>query len=136
MTSPDPAWVAGVLDSLARIRLRETDAGTMLAEVSISSAKLGVLDALAEVTGVKVVRVRRHYKRLGCSDHCTVKHHMVDSETGRWQVVGARAVVVLRACRPHLHALADEADAVLEAAGDAPVKPATAAKMHELGWAP
>ena len=130
----DPAWVAGVLDCLARVRIRDTDSGSQLAELSISSPRLDLLAVLARSTGVKVVRVRRHYARAGCRAHCPDPHDHVDSDTGRWQLTGARAVVVLRVCRPYLVTLAAEVDEILAATGDAPIKPATLAKIRALGW--
>jgi hypothetical protein len=128
------AYVAGVIDSLARVRIRDTDDGTRLAVVAISSPKLDLLRTVAQLTGVRVVRVRRHYGRVGCTVHCDEPHLHVESDTGRWELVGARAVIVLTAVRPYLVTLADEVDAVLRVTRKAPSKPATIRKMHALGW--
>lgn len=135
MNGGQVAWVAGVLDSLARVRIRETDDGTSLPVVAISSPKLDLLRAVAELTGVQVVRVRRRYDRVGCDVHCDKRHLHVQSDTGRWELVGARAVVVLRAVRPYVVRLGDEIDTVLAATAAAPCKPSTLRKMAELGWA-
>jgi len=128
------AHLAGVLDALARIRVRELDNGTALAVVAISSPDLELLRYVAGKTGVKVVRVRRSYDRLGCELHCDKRHLHVASDTGRWELVGARAVIVLRSVRPYLVKLGDQVDQVLEVTSSAPVKPATVAKMAALGW--
>lgn len=129
------AYVAGILDSLARVRVRELDNGTKLAVVAISSPNLDLLRVVAQLTGVKVVRVRRSYGRVGCTQHCDQPHLHVSSDTGRWELVGVRAVMVLRAVRPYLVTLANEVDDVLAVTANAPAKPATVRKMHALGWA-
>jgi len=128
------AYVAGVLDSLGRVRIRETDEGTKLAVVAISSPDLGLLRHIAGLTGVRVVRVQRQYDRVGCDTHCDRRHLHVQSDTGRWELVGARAVVVLRNVRPYVVRLGSEIDAVLDVTADAPSKKATVRKMVELGW--
>ena len=78
--------------------------------------------------------VTRDYQRMGCSDHCTEAHMHVQSVTARFQLTGARARTFLLAVRPHLFIKADEADMILEASKDARSKPATTAKMREMGW--
>ena len=133
--SPDAAWLAGVLDAIGRIRVRYADSGTALAEVAVSSPHVELLEKVAAMTGVKVTPVRRDYNRLGCSEHCREPHLHVESITGRWSLTGARAVIVLRAIRPHLVVLGPDADRVLAYAGDAPFKKATVDKMRALGWA-
>jgi hypothetical protein len=129
------AYVAGVLDAVGRVRVRELDNGTRLAVVAVSSPNLPLLRSLAELTGVRVVRVRRRYDRVGCETHCDKRHLHVVSDTGRWELVGARAAVVLRNVRPYVMRLGAEVDGVLAVTAGAPSKPATARKMVELGWA-
>lgn len=129
------SYMAGVLDSLGRVRVRELDNGTQLAQVAISSPNLALLRHVAQLTGVTVTRVRRHYTRVGCTTHCKEKHLHVESDTGRWELTGARAVIVLKAVRPFLVLLGSEVDTVLAATAGAPRKPATVRKMVELGWA-
>lgn len=135
MTPEQVAYVAGVLDALARVRVHETDGGTLLPTVAVSSPNLDLLRHMAELTGVSVTIVRRNYDRLGCTEHCQEKHLHVTSHTGRWSLVGARADVVLKACRPHLVMLGRDVDQVLAQTAGAPRKPATVAKMRRLGWA-
>lgn len=129
------AYVAGVLDAMGRVRVEPADSsGTLMPYVGISSANLGPLQHLARLTGVGVTMVRRDYMRVGCALHCAKRHRHVESVTGRWQLTGARARVVLVAVRPYLVALADEVDAVLDLTADAPSKAATTTKMRALGW--
>jgi hypothetical protein len=128
------AHLAGVLDAMGRLRVHESAEGTRLAHVGISSANVPLLDHYARLTGVGVTLVRRDYGRVGCATHCDKPHMHVLSETGRWQLVGARAAVVLAAVRPYLVTLGPEADAVLAATAGAASKPATRRAMAELGW--
>lgn len=128
------AHLAGLLDAIGRVRVQESAEGTRLAHVGISSPNLGLLQHCARLTGVRVTHVHRDYDRLGCGEHCGEAHLHVESTTGRWQLVGARASVVLAAVRPYLTTLGPEADAVLEACEGAAWKPATRRKMVELGW--
>lgn len=135
MTPETLGYVAGLIDALGRIRVRDLPNGTRLVAVGISSPRVELLRHLAGLTGVRVVEVRRTYDRLGCGDHCQEPHLHVDSHTGRWELTGARAVVVLRAVRPYLVTRGPEVDYALRVAGDSPAKPATRRKMVELGWA-
>lgn len=128
------AWCGGVIDAIGLIRLRETDAGSNLAYVGVSTAQLPIAQRLADLTGTKVTTVRRDYTRLGCSQHCTEPHMHVLSVTARWSLTGARALAFLTAIRPYLTFKADDTDEVLAASKDAPSKARTTAKMRELGW--
>lgn len=135
MNTTRTAYVAGVLDAVGRVRIRELDNGTRLATVAISSPNLPLLRHVAALTGVRVVHVKRRYDRVGCETHCDARHLHVVSDTGRWELVGARAVILLRSVRPYSVRLANDIDFALAVAGDAPVKPATVRKMRSLGWA-
>jgi hypothetical protein len=130
----DLAYLAGIIDSIGRLRIHESAEGTKLAHVGVSSPDLVLLDRCASLTGVRVTRVRRDYDRLGCSAHCAEPHLHVLSLTGRWQLVGARATIVLTALLPYLVGRHDEAVEILDHCGDAPQKRATARKMNALGW--
>lgn len=130
----DVAYVAGLVDALGRVRTRETTAGTLIAELSISSGNVSALSYVAHLTGVRVVRTSRRYPRVGCREHCPDPHRVVESASARWQLTGARAVVVLRAIRPYLRALGDTVDEVLDMTADAPSKPGTTRRMISLGW--
>ena len=128
------AWCAGVVDALALVRLRETNAGSALAYVGVSTALLPVAAQLADLTGTRVTTVRRNYDRAGCTSHCLEPHLHVDSTTARWSLTGARAVTFLQAVRPWLTVKAELVDMALAASAGAPSKPATTQKMADLGW--
>jgi hypothetical protein len=130
----DLAYFAGLLDALARLRTIRSSDRTRLPVVAISSPNLGLLHHCARQTGVKVTAVNRDYLRLGCDQHCTERHLHVASSTGRWQVAGARATVVLFACLPFLVDLHDDAEHLLRLGLTAPKKPQTVAAMRRLGW--
>jgi hypothetical protein len=134
VTPEDVAWCGGVIDVLGLLRLRDTDAGARLPSVFISTPYAPIAQRLAYLTGMTVTTVTREYKRVGCSDHCTEPHLHVVSATARWSLTGSRAQVFLKAVRPYLFVKGAECDELLEASANARFKPATAAKMHELGW--
>lgn len=134
VSAPEIAWCGGVVDSLGLLRLRETDAGAHLPSVFVSTPHLPIARRLAELTGVKVTMVTRDYKRMGCGDHCTTAHLHVQSTTARWSLTGSRALVFLQAVRPYLFVKAEEADLLLESSSNPRSKPATTAKMREMGW--
>ena len=134
LTPQQIAWCGGVIDSIGLIRLRETDAGSSLASVSVSTALVPIAERLASLTGTKVTTVHRSYNRLGCSSHCTEPHLHVSSTTARWSLTGARALTFLNAIRPFLSVKAELADEVIAASKDAPSKPRTTQKMATLGW--
>jgi len=134
LATEEIAWCGGIIDALGLIRLRETDAGSQLPSVYVSTPNLPIAQRLADLTGIKVVTVNRDYKRMGCGKHCTEAHLHVQSVTARWSLTGARARAFLVAVRPYLFFKAADADAVIEATRDAPSKPRTTQKMAELGW--
>lgn len=134
LTPEQIAWCGGVIDAIGLVRLRETDAGSSLAYVSVSTALLPIAQRLADLTGTSVTTVRREYNRLGCSQHCTEAHQHVQSVTARWSLTGARALTFLQAIHPFLGVKIGEVDEVIAAAKDAPSKPRTTEKMASLGW--
>jgi hypothetical protein len=79
--------------------------------------------------------VIRDYDRVGCGTHCTEPHLHVDSVTGRWQLVGYRATVVLANVLPYLVDRHDDAEALVVLGLAADHKTQTAAAMRRLGWA-
>ena len=127
------AYIAGVIDCLGLVNIRETET-SKLAQITVSFGNLDLLKYCAERTGVGVTTVTRDYKRMGCSSHCDEPHLHVTSVTGRWQLVGARAVIVLLNVQPYLVSKAKDAADVLDVTADAPRKGATSGKMRGLGW--
>ena len=72
--------------------------------------------------------------KAGCSEHCGEKHQHVQSMSGRWSVTGAKATVVLWNIRPYQHLQVKAADTALVVGLGTGYKPATVARMAELGW--
>lgn len=130
----DLAYLAGVLDAIGRFRVHTTAEGTRLPHVGISSPNLPLLRRCATLTGVKVTTVVRDYDRVGCGTHCDDAHLHVDSVTGRWQLVGYRATVVLAAVEPFLVDHRGQANDLLAVGYAADHKPQTATAMRRLGW--
>lgn len=89
----DLAYVAALIDQFGKLRTR-TVSDTELPEVLIQG-RIGALGWLAELTGTRVVEIRKAYARHQCSEHCPERHTDIASVTGRWVVTGARATVVL-----------------------------------------
>lgn len=136
MTSLDPqtlAYLAGIIDVQARITTRSVGDAT-LPMVAVSSPNHALLHWLGEITGVRPFVTSRSYARHACGTHCPSPHAHVTSTSGRWCVSGAKATVLLRAVRPLLRLQAEDADAALAAGRAAAFKPATVAKMRQLGW--
>lgn len=136
MTIPatDLAYLAGLVDAVGRLRTHTTTEGTTLPHLGISSPNLQLLRHCATLTGVKVTNVIRDYDRVGCGAHCTEPHLHVDSVTGRWQLVGWRATVVLAAIQPYLHQQRGHANDLIQLGLAATHKPQTATAMRRLGW--
>ena len=99
-----------------------------------SCPNLSLLDWLAERTGTSVTRVRRDYTRNGCAMHCPQAHVHIQSHSGRWSLSGVRATVVLSGLLPFLQMQVQDAQALVAVGLRAPHKPATIAKMAQLGW--
>ena len=119
---------------LGLLKMRETETGAQLPAVFVSTARMDIVDTLAELTGVSVTTVVRKYNRVGCGEHCTEAHMHVNSTTGRWSLTGARCTVFLSALLPYLTSNREEAEKAVAAGMDAPFKAATVEKMYALGW--
>lgn len=134
VTLYDVAWCAGVIDTIGLLRLRDTDAGSRLPVVSISTTNHPLAQRLGHLTGVRLTTVSRRYNRLGCGEHCTEPHLHVDSTTSRWSLTGSRARLFLYGIRPYLHVKGDEVDTLLAGSEEPAPKPRTIEKMVSLGW--
>lgn len=129
------AYMAGIVDVMGNLRLREVNhSGTLLPFVEVACPNILLLERLGEWTGSAVTKVRRDYRRNGCTKHCPEPHVHIQSSSGRWSVSGVRATVVLHGLLPYLELQADQASELLEAGLVAPRKPATIRKLAELGW--
>ena len=128
------AYVAGVIDLLGLIRIRVTPPDTQLPSIAISNSNVAMLGFLAQLTGTRAIVTRRQYVKAGCSEHCREKHQHVMSVSGRWSVTGAKATVVLWNIQPYVHLQSDAVRTALLVGLHTGYKPATVAKMSELGW--
>ena len=127
-------WFAGVIDVMGAIRMRRMDTGVDLPALYVSTSRQDILTELGDLTGMSITQVFRDYNRLGCGEHCTEPHQHVLSTTGRWNVTGARATVVLHAITPFMRVRKTEAEEALAAGLLAPRKDAVLKKMYALGW--
>lgn len=130
----DDRYIAGVLDVAARISVVQTTTGTELPDVAISSPDFALLDLLAQWSGVTAFITHRTYDRHRCAEHCKSAHQHVVSRSGRWNVKGAKATIILAACEKHMHLQRDAARDAIKVGLAAPFKLATVRKMVELGW--
>jgi hypothetical protein len=128
------AYLAAVVDTQSIIRLRTTGDGTDLPMLALHGPNVALLEWLAELTGTKVTVTRRTYSKHGCAEHCPEKHQHIVSTSGRWSVSGAKATIVLDAVTPYLRWQYAAAIEAVRVGVTAPTKPATARKMHALGW--
>ncbi|GAB3080918.1 hypothetical protein GCM10027053_51740 [Intrasporangium mesophilum] len=133
MTALPLPYIAAIVDTQCALGTRVA-AGTELPMVTLHGPNMPLLVALGEATGVGVREVRRAYSKSPCSTHCDTPHVHISSLSGRWQVTGARATILLRNVLPHLHFRREEAQALYELGRQAPSKGATADKMRQLGW--
>lgn len=134
LTQAELAYVAGVLDAQGHIAVRTTKDGTKLPQLALSGPNVALLRWLGDLTGVRPIMTTRTYSKAGCAQHCAAKHLHVTSTSGRWQISGAKATVVLAAIQPFLHWQITEAAEAVELGLSAPFKPATPTKMLALGW--
>lgn len=134
MKPTEYAYIAGILDIMARITTMETTDGTRLPLVAVSTTDTGILNYLGEVSGITPFLTHRSYDKHRCIEHCETAHEHVVSTSGRWSVSGAKATIILHNVRPFLRMQLDAAEDALEVGLVAPFKPATPAKMVELGW--
>lgn len=128
------AYIAGVVDVMAAMRLREAHSGNQLPWVGISTPNLAMVQWLADRTGVTVTTVTRSYNRDGCALHCPEPHVHIHSQTGRWSISGARATVMLYNLLPYLELQAESAKELLDVGLRCGRKFNTGAKMAALGW--
>jgi hypothetical protein len=127
------AYVAGVVDLLGLIRIRDAD-GTPLPVVQLHGNHMSTFTYLGELTGTKAIAVRRSYSRAGCAEHCKEKHQHIVSVSGRWSLTGAKATIFLWNIRPYMRRQLDDATHAINVGFDTQFKPATLQKMRELGW--
>lgn len=132
MRASDFAYIAGLVDTLGKLTSRTVHRDEL--PVLTIQGKHDILPWLADVTGVQVMRLEKGYSRHQCGEHCPDKHTVIASWTYRWQVVGARAIVVLYNIEPYLRLQDREARRLLRIGGQVEVKGSVIHDMAELGW--
>lgn len=129
------AYMAGIVDHLGIIRVREMKNTPPLPYVGINTANRQLADFMAGLTDAKVTEVTRKYNKMQCTEHCTPDAHThVDSTTFRWSVTGVKATILLINLKPYLIFKSVQAADALKAGLEANYKPATYRKMKVLGW--
>lgn len=134
LSTADLAYAAALVDAFAVLRIRDVK-GTELPEVTIQNSRITALDWLAETTGVKVVRIGKDYRQHRCADHCPDKHTHVEAVTRRWQVTGARAVIVLHAVEPFMRVQGRQARELVGTGRQNGYSTGVVNDMTRLGWA-
>lgn len=133
LTDADLVYVAAVVDLLGHVTVRSME-GTDLPYIAISTRHVELLSDLGEMTGTKVLTTRRAYNQHRCREHCDEAHQHVESVSGRWQLTGAKATVLLAAIKPFIRFQKTDIEEALKVGLGAPKKPATPNKMKALGW--
>ena len=129
------AYLAGMIDTIGIIRVREMKNTPPLPYVGINTANKQMVDFAAGITDAKVTEVTRKYNKMQCTEHCTPDAHThVDSTTYRWSVTGVKATILLSNIKPYLIFKTTDAIEALKAGLEANYKPATYRKMKVLGW--
>lgn len=136
ITETDLAYVAGVVDLVANIKIRRAGQGTNvdLPVIAIYGAYPDVLHWLGEHTETRPVVTSRQYARAGCQEHCQEKHQHVTSVSARWSLTGAKATIVLYNVMPYLKFQTHDAEMAVQLGLITNYKQATVTKMRSLGW--
>jgi len=102
--------------------------------VALSCGDAPLLRWLGQITGVRSVVTERKFDRHRCLEHCDKAHDHVTSVSGRWQLSGVRATVVLTACVEWVKFHRERWERAIEVGLEAPRKEGTVKKMEALGW--
>jgi hypothetical protein len=130
MTEAERAYIAALVDTLGKLTVRRVHRDEL--PVITIQGKYEILPWLAEATGVKLMRLEKAYARHQCTDHCPERHMAIESWTYRWQLVGARAVVLLEAIEPYMKLQGRLARDLVAAGRGVAFKPAVLREMREL----
>ncbi len=131
----DVPWFAGVLDARGHFDIQNRR-GVEQPRLAVTTNRLVLLSVLARMTGTKFHEDNRGYHRRMCSEHCTDKHVEVVRQSAKWRSDCTRATIILHSCLPYLHAMKDEALALLDIGYGTyqPTRNGTAGAMERLGW--
>lgn len=128
MEQVDAAYVAALVDTLGKLTSRVVSRDEL--PVVTIQGKHDILPWLAAQTGVKIMKLDKNYTRHQCTEHCPDKHMGIESWTYRWQLVGARAALLLREIEPYMRLQAREARRLIELSEHIAFKPAVVADMR------
>lgn len=128
------AYVAAVVDTFARIKIRPTEAGTLIPTITISNPHRSMLAFMGQMTATKSFEVEKSYSKHRCGEHCPSRHEKIVSNSGRWSISGAKATVMLSAIQPYVRFQDEEVAEALEAGLAATKKAHTVASMQKIGW--
>lgn len=135
LSAGDLAYLAGVLDTRAVVRVRYTeDSATALPYIAMSSGDAALMSWLGQITGVRSIVTSRRYDKHRCLEHCDKAHDHITSVSGRWSLTGVRATLVLLATREWIRFHVEDWEKGIEAGETAGRKAATVRKMTALGW--
>lgn len=134
LTDTDLAYIAAVIDTRARIKLRTMPTGSIIPTIHLSTPDIELLRYIGDVTGVQPFVISRNYEKHRCTEHCPGRHEHVRSESARWSATGAKATVLLAGIQPFVRFQKQVIDTAIAVGLDAPFKMATVKKMAELGW--
>jgi hypothetical protein len=133
LSSPEIAYLAGVLDVAARIRLVEAH-GTSLPDIYVATPNMDLLGVLSAASGVKAFTIERDYNSHVCNEHCPSQHSHRVSVSGRWECKGARAVIMLAAMTDYLELQRDAAEECVSVGLKNQKWSKIPAEMAALGW--
>lgn len=128
VTEADKAYIAALVDTLAKLTSRVVSRDEL--PVVTIQGKHEILEWLAVVCGVKLMKLDKNYTRHVCTEHCPSKHLDIESWSYRWQLVGARAAVLLEEIEPYMKIQAFEARRLIRLSSDVAFKPDTVKDMR------
>lgn len=134
LSETDLAYIAAIIDTRARIKLRTLPTGSIVPTIHLSTPDIELLQYLGDVTGVQPFVVSRNYEKHRCTEHCPGRHEHVRSESARWSAAGAKATVLLAGIQPFIRFQKQVIETAIAVGLGAPFKMATVKKMAELGW--
>lgn len=132
MQESELGYIAALVDSLAKLTSRTVHRHEL--PVVTIQGKYEILPWLASGTGVQLMKLDKGYARHQCSEHCPEKHMVIASWTYRWQLVGARATILLDNIYPFLRLQRATAGRLIELGQDAGAKAPTIEDMKRLGF--
>lgn len=129
----DLAYAAALVDTLGALTLRDVGP-SQLPVVTLQGRFTEALAWLGEQTGTKIIVLQREFMRSGCTHHCPEPHVHIRSSSGRWQISGAKATIVLHNLLPYLRTQDETARTLIEAGRSIGYKGQVVQAMAAKGW--